>query len=316
MRRAITTLLTAAALALPTAVPASAEIKVVVSIKPLHALVAGVMAGVAEPKLLVDGVASPHTYSLKPSDARQLNQADIFFRMAEAVEPFTVRIVRALPKSVEVVTLLEAPGLRLLGLRTGTTFERTTDKGGEAAHAHGLPQKPDAVDGHAWLDPDNAKAMVERIRLALSTKDASHAAEYKRNADALTGRLEALGAELHGQLQPVAGRPYIVFHDALQYFEQRFGLNVVGAIAISPELPPSGKRLTELRRRILALGAMCVFAEPQFDRRLVENLVEGTDARTGMLDPEGGRLPPGADLYFVLMRRLAEEIRGCLAAPA
>jgi zinc transport system substrate-binding protein len=253
---------------------------------------------------------------LKPSDARQLNRADIFFRMAEAVEPFTVRIVRSLPRSVEVVTLLDAPGLALLGLRTGTTFERTADKAGETAHAHGPPQKGDAVDGHAWLDPDNAKVMVERIRQALSAKDPDHAVAFKRNAEALRERLDALRAELLGQLGPVAGKPYIVFHDALQYFERRFGLNVVGAIAISPDIPPSGKRLTELRRRVLALGAMCVFAEPQFDRRLVENLVEGTDARTGTLDPEGGRLAPGADLYFVLMRRLAEEIRGCLAAPA
>jgi zinc transport system substrate-binding protein len=132
----------------------------------------------------------------------------------------------------------------------------------------------------------------------------------------LLAELDALEAELHDQLTPIAGRPYIVFHDALQYFEQRFGLKMVGAIAISPEIPPSGKRLTELRRRVRALGAMCVFAEPQFDTRLVRNLVEGTNARTGTLDPEGGRLAPGRGLYFALMRRLAEDLRGCLAAPA
>ena len=308
-------MLMAAGLALPFPGQAAAEIKVVVSIKPLHALVTGVMAGVASPKLLVDGVASPHTYALKPSDARLLHQADLFFRMSESVEPFTARIVRSLPKSVEVVTLLDAPGLKLLALRRGTTFERTIDKGDDSARARGAPLKPDAVDGHAWLDPDNAKTLVERIRLALSAKDPAHATAFKSNADALRDKLDALEAELHRQLAPVAGKPYIVFHDAFQYFERRFGLNVVGSISISPEIPPSAKRLTELRRRILALGAMCVFAEPQFDRRLVQNLVEGTDARTGTLDPEGGRLPPGPDLYFALMRRLAEDLRGCLAAP-
>ncbi len=308
-------MLMAAGLALPFPGQAAAEIKVVVSIKPLHALVTGVMAGVASPKLLVDGAASPHTYALKPSDARLLHQADLFFRMSESVEPFTARIVRSLPKSVEVVTLLDTPGLKLLGLRRGTTFERTIDKGDDSAHAHGAPLKPDAVDGHAWLDPDNAKTLVERIRLALSAKDPAHATAFKLNADALRDKLDALEAELHRQLAPVAGKPYIVFHDAYQYFERRFGLNAVGSISISPEIPPSAKRLTELRRRILALGAMCVFAEPQFDRRLVQNLVEGTDARTGTLDPEGGRLPPGPDLYFALMRRLAEDLRGCLAAP-
>jgi zinc transport system substrate-binding protein len=306
----------AAGLALSSPGLAGSDIKVVVSIKPLHALVAGVMAGVASPRLLVDGAASPHTYALKPSDARLLHHADLFFRMSATVEPFTARIVRSLPDSVDVVTLLDAPGLKLLALRTGTPFEHADDAASQGAHAHGVGRNRGAVDGHAWLDPDNAKAMVERIRQALSAKDPAHAAAFGRNARALLAEIDALKAELHHQLTPIAGRPYIVFHDALQYFEQRFGLKVVGAIAISPEIPPSGKRLTELRRRVRTLGAMCVFAEPQFDTRLVQNLVEGTEARTGTLDPEGGRLAPGRDLYFALMRRLAEDLRGCLAAPA
>jgi zinc transport system substrate-binding protein len=309
------TLAMAACLVLPLPARAAADIKVVVSIKPLHALVAGVMAGVASPRLLVDGAASPHTYALKPSDARALHQADLVFRMSETVEPFTVKVVRSLPDGVGVVTLMDTPGLRLLSLRTGATFEHAGDKG-HSTHGHGGKHGGGTVDGHAWLDPGNAKVMVERIRQALSAKYPAHAALFARNAGALRQDLDALEAELHRRLAPVAGKPYIVFHDALQYFEQRFGLNVVGAIAISPDIPPSAKRLTELRRRIRALGAMCVFAEPQFDTRLVENLVEGTDARTGTLDPEGGRLPPGRDLYFALMRRLAEDLRGCLAAPA
>jgi zinc transport system substrate-binding protein len=316
VRREIAVLLIAASMGLPTAGRAADELKVVVSIKPLHALVTGVMTGVGSPRLLVDGPASPHTYALKPSDARVLNQADLFFRMSEVVEPFTVRIVRSLPKSVEVVTLLDTAGLTLLGLRTGATFERVADKTGHGAHGDHSPQRSDPIDGHVWLDPGNARTMVERIRGALTSKDAANAAAYRRNADALRLRLDALEAELQGQLAPVAAKPYVVFHDAFQYFERRFGLNVVGSISISPEIPPSGKRLTELRRRILASGAMCVFAEPQFDRRLVQNLVEGTNARIGTLDPEGGTLPPGPDLYFVLMRRLAEDLRGCLAAPA
>jgi zinc transport system substrate-binding protein len=307
---------TAAGLALSSHGLAASEIDVVVSIKPLHALVAGVMAGVASPKLLVDGAASPHTYALKPSDARLLHKADLFFRMSAAVEPFTARIVRSLPDSVGVVTLLDAPGLKLLALRTGITFELAEGQENHGAHMHAAERSRDAVDGHAWLDPDNAKAMVEHIRRALSARDPTHTAAFGRNARALQGELDALKAELHRRLEPVAGRPYIVFHDALQYFEQRFGLKVVGAIAISPEIPPSAKRLTELRRRVRALGAMCVFAEPQFDTRLVETVVEGTDARTGTLDPEGGRLAPGRDHYFMLMRRLAEDLRGCLAAPA
>jgi zinc transport system substrate-binding protein len=297
---------------------AAAEPKVVVTIKPLHALVAQVMAGVGLPELLIKGSASPHTYALRPSESRALQHADLFVRMSETLEPFTARIVKSLPDSVQVVTLQEAPRLKLLTRRTQPTFERHHHgKAGNGEHAHGhSPGRSDVVDGHAWLDPDNAIAMVDRIEQALSAKDPAHAAVFQANASALRARIEALAAELDRDLAPIASRPYIVFHDAYQYLESRYGLNVVGSISISPEVPASGKRLTELRRKIDALGAVCVFAEPQFDTRLVENLIEGTGARSGTLDPEGGRLEPGPDLYFTLMRRLADDLKGCLSPGA
>jgi len=316
MRRLVKIAVLAAGGLLAGPATAAAELSVVVTIKPLHALVAQVMAGVGTPALLVQGSESPHTYALKPSDARTLNQAGLFFRMSEAVEPFSVKIVRSLPKSVEVVTLQDAPGLKLLPRRTGSTFERHVHgKGTAAGHAHGpgRNQAPQAVDGHVWLDPDNASIMVDRIEQALSAKDPMHAAAFKANAATLRARIAALATELDRALEPVAIAPYIVFHDAFQYLERRFGLNVVGAVSISPEVPASAKRLSELRGKIASLGAVCVFAEPQFDTRLIANLIEGTRARTGTLDPEGGRLEPGPDLYFTLMRRLAADLKACLA---
>src|SRR5262245_16084457 len=75
-------------------VPAIADATVVVTIKPLHALVARVMAGAGSPQLLVHGALSAHTYALKPSDAAKLHQADLVFRMSDVMEPFTVKIVR------------------------------------------------------------------------------------------------------------------------------------------------------------------------------------------------------------------------------
>jgi zinc transport system substrate-binding protein len=327
MRRANAQVMLAAVglLALGCVPPAAAEPtkvppKVVVTIKPLHALVAQVMAGVGSPVLLVKGLASAHTYALRPSEVRALHDADVFVRMSETVEPFTARLVRSLPATVDVVTLQEAPRVKLLSRRTHATFERhahaTAGKGnGEHDHSHAASPS-DAVDGHAWLDPDNAVAMVDRIEQALSARRPANAAAFKANADALRARLAALAAELDRALEPIASRPYIVFHDAIQYLERRYGLNVVGSISISPEVPASGKRLTELRRKIDELGAVCVFAEPQFDTRLVENLIEGTAARSATLDPEGGRLEPGPDLYFALMRQLAGDLKSCLSPPA
>jgi zinc transport system substrate-binding protein len=158
--------------------------------------------------------------------------------------------------------------------------------------------------------------MTDHIRRVLAAKYPEHAAVFKANAAALEARLDALAAELEGDLAPITDKPYIVFHDAFQYLERRFGLNVVGSISISPDVPPSARRLTELRRKIQSLGAVCVFAEPAFDRRLVDSLMEGTSARTGTLDAEGGSLDPGPDLYFTLMRTLASALKGCLGAAA
>ena len=310
--RGVARALLAGGLLLGLAAGAAADLSVVVTIKPLHALVAQVMAGAGTPQLLVQGAASAHTYALKPSDAAKLNQADIFFRMSEVMEPFTTKVAKSLPKRVQVVTLQDMPGLKLLSRRTGATFEdehhddHGHDHGHKHTHTHG------AKDGHAWLDPINAKLMADRIAQALSAKEPAKAAVYRANADTLKAKLDALNAELARDLAPVAGKPFVVFHDALQYFERRYGLKAVGSIAVSPEVAPSAKRLSTLRRRVASLGAVCVFAEPQFDTRLTGNLVEGTRARTGTIDPEGAKIEPGPDLYFALLRNLAKDLRACL----
>jgi len=288
---------------------AAADLNVVVTIKPLHALVSQVMAGAGTPRLLVAGASSAHTYALKPSDAAKLNQADIFFRMSETMEPFTAKVAKSLPRRVDVVTLQETPALKLLPRRTGATFEESDHHDGHGhKHTHG------AIDGHAWLDPINAKLMADRIAQVLGAKEPANTALFRANAEQLKAKLDSLNAEVARELAPVASKPYVVFHDALQYFERRYSLKVVGSIAMSPEVPPSAKRLSTLRKRVAALGAVCVFAEPQFDTRLVDNLIEGTRARTGMIDPEGSKIEPGPDLYFKLLRNLASDLKACLAS--
>jgi zinc transport system substrate-binding protein len=296
------------------AAPAAAELKVMVTIKPLHALVSQVMTGAGTPGLLVAGASSAHTYALKPSDASKLSQADVFFRMSETMEPFTAKIAKSLPKTVQVVTLQETKGLKLLPRRSGATFEDDHDH--DHAGGHGHDHSHDVTDGHAWLDPANAKAMVDRIVQVLSAKEPASAAAFRANGDALKAKLDEVSAELARDLKPAAGKPYIVFHDALQYFERRYGLRAAGSISVSPEVAPSAKRLSALRRKITSLGAVCVFAEPQFDTRLVGNLIEGTRARTGTIDPEASRIEPGPDLYVTLLRTLAHDLKACLTPPA
>lgn len=300
---------------------ARAELKVVVTIKPVHALVAGVMEGAGVPTLLVSGRASPHTFALKPSDARALNAADVFFRVSEAVEPFTAKIIKSLPASVHVVTLADAPGVETLGARTGGTFEPHVHEhtAGSVetiwALSHGEADDHDhggSRDGHIWLDPENAKAMVAEIARVLAAASPGDAPLFERNAARVTAEIDALEAKLSGELQPVRGKPFVVFHDAYQYFERRFGLDALGSITVSPESAPSARRLIEIRRKIKALGAVCVFGEPQFSASLVDAVAEGTGARTGMLDPEGALVEPGPNAYGELMGNLAAGFVSCL----
>lgn len=301
------------AMAAALAAPVTAGPDVVVTIKPLHALVARIMAGVGTPLLLVQGGHSPHTYALKPSDAAKLNTADVVFRMSETMEPFMTKVVQALPKRVQVVTLEDTPGLRLLERRTATPFDQSEH--GNHGNERGPGHDDGVVDGHAWLDPENAKLMADRIAGALGSSDPGEAAAFAANAERLKTDLDRLNAELAADLAPVAGKRYIVFHDALQYFEQRYGLKPAGSIMVSPEVPPSARRLSALRKQVAARGAVCVFAEAQFDERLVEAVVEGTPVRIGTVDPEGTRIEPGPDLYFTLLRNLARDLKACLAAP-
>jgi len=310
---------------------AAGELKVMATIKPIHALVAQVMEGVGTPGLLVKGAASPHTYALKPSDVRDLNQAQVFFRVSEAVEPFTRRIVAALPASVEVVTLADAPGVELLDIRTGQTFDpHVHEHDHPEAHAFGQAHAGDdeagphhdeddheghdgGKDGHVWLDPANARKMLAEIARVLAKADPADAETFRVNAARAEAALDALEASLAQDLAPVKDRPFVVFHDAYQYFERRFGLAAVGSITINPEAQPSAKRLAEVRNKLLKLSAACVFSEPLFQQRLVAAVTEGTDARSGTLDPEGALVEPGPMAYETLLRNLAAGLKSCLA---
>lgn len=295
-------------------VPARAdEFNVVATIKPVHSIATAVMAGVGEPKLLIDGTASPHTFTLKPSDAKALSAARVVFRVSDGLEPFMIKVARSLPKSVEVVTLEKVPGLTLLEMRTGGTFEdddHAHGKGGKHGHAH--DHAKNAIDGHLYLDPANAALIATHMATVLSKAYPASAERFKTNAEAFGRDMRVLIAELEAKTKPLVGRPFIVFHDAYQYFERRFGLEAAGSVTVSPDISPSARRLSALRRKIGTLKATCVFSEPQFEPRVVATITEKTDARRGVLDPLGVAIPPGPAHYPTLLRNLAADIESCL----
>jgi zinc transport system substrate-binding protein len=304
---------------------------VVTSIKPIHSLVSAIMQGVGEPELIVDGAASPHTYNLKPSNARALQNAKVIFWVGPGLEAFLEKPLQALGRDASIAALDDAPGLVKLPFREGGAFEPHDDalehenasgQHDEAEAAHDADPGHDSdhdhdhgtFDTHLWLDPMNAKAMAAMITTTLVAADPANALTYQGNARALDDRLDALDTELKGIVAPVKGKPFIVFHDAYQYFEHRYGIRVAGSITVSPETIPGAERVSEIHRKVGELGATCVFAEPQFEPRLVNVVIEGTSAKSGVLDPEAATLKAGPDLYFTLMRGIANSMKDCLSS--
>ncbi|MFS8113687.1 zinc ABC transporter substrate-binding protein [Rhizobium jaguaris] len=286
--------------------------EVVVSIKPVHSLVAAIMQGVGTPDLIVDGAASPHTYALKPSNARALESAKVIFWVGPGMEAFLEKPLSALGSNALVAELDKAPGIAKLKFRQGGAFEADND-GDEPVADVGDSHDHGAFDTHLWLDPHNAKAMAAEITTALVAADPVNALTYEANQKALDDKLDALDTEIASTIAPVKNKPFIVFHDAYQYFERRYGVHVAGSITVSPESIPGAQRVAEIHGKVADLGATCVFAEPQFEPKLVNVVIEGTSAKSGVLDPEAATLPQGPDLYFNLMRGIANSLKTCLS---
>lgn len=313
--------------------PATAEngIQVVTSIKPVHALASAVMEGVGEPHLLMRGAGSPHDFKLRPSDAAMLEKASVIFLIDKRMEAALVRPIETLARGARVVELSQAAGLVRRPLREGGAFEddhnHHHDEPGHHGHehdhhehehgeGHGHPEhhhEGAAFDLHVWLDPVNAWAMARTMAESLAEADPANAAVYEENAHGLLHRLDDLTEEIDGQVAPVRGKPFIVFHDAYRYFEDRFGLTAMGSAVVSEERSPGVRRIRELREKVRQLGVACVFSEPHFDQRLVATIVEGTAIRSGTIDPLGVDVENGPELYFAMLRNLAASFRDCLA---
>ena len=282
------------------------DLRVVVSIKPIHSLVASVMKGAGVPDLIVKGAASPHTYAMRPSDATRLADANIVFWVGPPMEHFLAKPLETLATKANKVALIDAPGVEKLKPRTGGTFE--PDRDGDAEEANG-----DAADPHFWLDPENARAAVRVIADTLGKADPENAKVYEANAEQLDARLVALEARITAEMAPLKGKPFIVFHDAYHYFEKRFDLRAAGSITVDPEVQPGAARITEMEDKVRSLGAVCIYSEPQFEPKLVDTIAAGSRAQKGVLDPEGGSLSEGPELYETLLNNLAASLKNCLS---
>ena len=299
--------------------PLKAEISVVTSIKPLHSLTSYIMEGVGEPELIIDGVASPHNFQIKPSHAKMLQNADLVIWIGEDLESFLPTALKSIPKDAVVFELLDQSGLKKLKFREKNIFEGHDDHGhdehakkeddhddhGHDDHGHGHG----SFDPHIWLDPANAKVIVKKITNQLSKIDKDNASKYKANSKKVIKDLDGLIKEVKNEINKDAS--FVVFHDAYQYFEKRFGLTVIGALTVNPDVMPGAEQLSEIREVIEHEKAKCIFSEPQFNPNIINSIASDTGVKTGVLDPLGANIDKGKNMYFDLIKDMSNSLKDC-----
>jgi zinc transport system substrate-binding protein len=295
--------------------------KVAADISPVHSLVSRVMLGVGTPDLIVQAGASPHGYTLRPSEAKALQDAQMVFWMGESLSPWMEGALDTLSSDATIITLLERDETILMEFREGALFEehdhddhgdeKHDDHGDEKHDDHGDHEDHGSHDPHAWLSPDNARIWLNLIASQLSIVDPENAGTYFANAAAARLEIEALTIEVNSLLEPVRGKKFIVFHDAYQYFEKAFDLSASGAISLGDASKPSPARIAEIQGRIQEESIDCVLSEPQFNKGLVATVMAGSKAKTNVIDPLGVGLKPGPDLYSELIRNMTKTLVDC-----
>jgi len=309
--------------------PVNADVKVVTSIKPLHSLASYLMDGVGKPDLIVDGYASPHGFSMKPSHAKMLQNADLIFWVGEGMENFLEKPLNSIAKKAEKIELMETKGLQVLKFRERNIFDEH-DHDDHDDHAkkeddhddhdhddHAKKEEHDdheghnhgEYDAHIWLDPINAKVILFEMSKHLIELDAKNESVYKDNLSKAYNEIDKLTKDVTAELdQSVAS---IVFHDAYQYFEKRFNVNILGAFTVNTDVMPGAEQLAEIREIIEHDKVSCVFSEPQFNPDIIKAVAKDMNIKTGVIDPLGATLDSGKDLYFKLIRNMSASFKGC-----
>ena len=283
---------------------AQAEVKVLTSIKPLQLIAAAVQDGVAIPEVLLPPGASPHNYALRPSDVRKVQSVDLLYWIGPDMEGFLPRVLGG--RSLPSVAVQDLPGLKL------RHFGADNHSHAEEADEHDHDHRPGSLDAHLWLSPANARVIADKMAADLSAADPANAQRYQSNAKAFDERLDALDQRLKTRMANVEGKPYFVFHEAFDYFEDAYGLKHAGVFAVAAEVQPGAQHVAAMRKRLQEVGKTCVFSEPPLRPRLAETLVAGLPVKLAELDALGGYTPATAQGYEQVLEKLSNDLAGCL----
>jgi len=284
--------------------PAQAEVKVLTSIKPLQLIAAAVQDGVAIPEVLLPPGASPHNYALRPSDVRKVQSVDLLYWIGPDMEGFLPRVLNG--RTLPSVAVQQLPGLKL------RHFAEDNHSHAEEADEHDHDHRPGSLDAHLWLSPINARVIATKMATDLSAVDPANAARYQSNLKTFDERLDALDLRLKKRLAGIEGKPYFVFHEAFDYFEDAYGLKHAGVFSVAAEVQPGAQHVAAMRTRLQEVGKTCVFSEPPLRPRLAETLVAGLPVKLAELDALGGYTPATAQGYEQVLEKLGNDLAGCL----
>ena len=297
-------------------------ISVVASIKPIHSLVAAVMGDIGTPHLLLEAPSSAHHFTLKPSQARSLQAADIVFWVGPTMEQPLTKALATLAPQAQTLPLIESAGLVLINFDKVTPahekhdhekhdHEKHDQKNSHEKHDEHAKHDDHLINPHIWLDPQNAKIMLGVIAARLAKADPENASTYAANADSMAARLAILETDITSQLASYSAAKFLVLHDAHVYFERRFGLRNYGAITTEPDVMPTASRVKALRDELREHRFDCIFTEPFLGQKAVALIAEGSKVSIGTLDPIASNLPAGAQLYPDLLMSYAKALQSC-----
>ena len=289
----------------------AANAAVVASLKPLGFIASAIADGVTDTEVLLPDGASEHDYSLRPSDVKRLQGADLVVWIGPEMEAFMEKSVKNIPnaKQVTIAQLNDVKPLLLKGADDDDDDHGHNDAGSEKSdehHHHG------DYNMHLWLSPEIARASAVAIHEKLVELMPQSRAKLDANLKDFEAQLASTETQVGNELAPLKGKGYFVFHDAYGYFEKQFGLTPLGHFTVNPEIQPGAQRLHEIRTQLVEQKATCVFAEPQFRPAVVEAVARGTSVRMGTLDPLGTNIKLGKTSYSAFLNQLANQYASCL----
>lgn len=254
--------------------------------------------------LLQPGVET-HDFELTPAAGAALEAADLILVSGAGLEDWLDDTIETIGHADRVRDMSVGIELRMGG------NEDHDDEDGHDEDGH-----EEGVDPHYWLTADNAVVMVANVRAALVEVLPGSEDAFTERADALIARLEAADAEVHALIGevPQESRKIVTDHDALGYFIEAYGLELVGSVfpSLDVSAEPSAQEVEALVADIREHGVTAIFTESAVDPRLARVIADETDARlvqeplyTDSLGPAGS----GADTLDGMLLHNARVIR-------